>query len=304
MIIVFPDSDIFKGLNFDQFKEFGEVRIYEYGDGIKLADKIRYADIIVSNGYEIDDNFLNLTSAKYICLSSTGFNNVDIKACQDRKVLVSNNPGYGTESVAQLTMTHILNLANGFYDYTKDTKDGRWSKKGNYSLWRENNIQLKDKTLGIIGYGAIGKRVSEMAAAFGMKILTYSARRDDNIGEFLSECDIVSIHTPLSESTKNLISYSEFKNMKKESYLICTSRGGIIDEEALLQALEEGLIAGCGLDVLSKEPPEDNRLINHPKCYVTPHIGWALKEARELALQQVYENIKEYIKGEPINLIK
>lgn len=303
MQINFLDGEYFEDLDLSVLKSFGALRLFQTSDPIPLSERVEGAYILISNGWPINRELLELSTAKYICLSYTGYDGIDLDLCKSYGIQISNIPGYATESVAQMTMLHILNLSNRFYDYLADTRRGDWKASENFTIWKPNTHQLKGKTLGILGYGDIGRRVGELASCWGMQVLPYSLRRDSDFEGFLSCCDMISIHLPLTPETQKLFATREMQMMKDSAFLICTSRGGIIDEDALLEALDKGWIAGAGLDVLAVEPPVGSPLLAHPNCYITPHAGWALQEARQQAITCVSDNIRAYIDGNPINLI-
>ncbi len=306
MKITFLDAQTLGDINFDLFKEFGEVEIYPFTRPHETAERIKQSDIIITNKVVIGENELKTAErAKLICVAATGYNNIDLEAAKKYDVVVANVKGYSTESVAQHVFAHILAFYNSVFEYQNLVRKGGWTKSPIFTNLDFPIFELKGKNLGIIGYGAIGKRVAEIARAFGMNILV--AKRpgveyNDNFRydfEFvLKNSDILTIHTPLTPETKNLITLKELRMMKNSALLVNVARGGIVNEQDLFVALRDGIIRGAIVDVLTAEPPsEGNILFSAPNILITPHIAWTSAEARQKLIEGVISNIRKFLTG-------
>lgn len=315
-IVVMESRTLGTDADLSGFYPLGDVKIYGKSSPEEDADRIKDADIIVLNKIPVNADLLeNAHKLKLICLTATGTNNVDFAYTKKRGIQVVNIRGYSTESVAQHTFAMLFYVYEHLALYDAYVKSGEYSRAETFSFFDYRFNELCGKTWGIIGLGAIGRRVAEIAKAFGCRVIycSPSGRSYDygcerkQLAELLSESDIVSIHTPLTEKTFNLISCNEFMMMKKNAVLLNLGRGNIVNEDALFEALENGRIAGAGLDVLSKEPI----CINNPlmkfkdsgRLLITPHIGWGTAEARQRCVDETVENIKAYLKGTPRNLV-
>ena len=266
----------------------------------KVLSRIKDSEIIITSkgliSRELMEASLNL---KYIGTTATGYNNIDVKAAKDLGIAVTNIPAYSTDAVAQHTMALILEITNSVESHHVSVNDGQWSRNKYFCYWNKPLALLRGKSLGIIGYGAIGKRVAEIAKAFGMEINIYS--RDP---EAAMKSDFVSLHCPLTDENKEMVNTEFLVNMKPGSYLINTARGGLVDEEALARAIKAGFIQGAALDVLAKEPPDnDCPLIGLENCIITPHIAWTPKETRELAVDITVRNVKSWLEGGSLNRV-
>jgi len=250
---------------------------------------------------------------KYIGVMATGYNIVDITAAHIRNIIVTNVPSYSTASVAQLTFAFILELTNHTALYAKSVSNGDWIKSKDFSYHLKPIMELQDKTLGIIGFGQIGKAVAKIAIAFGMKVIVSHKHpeRDRMEGvKFIDEktcfkeADIISLHCPLNESNQQFVNKKLLSSMKATSFLINTSRGGLINEQDLAEALNESVIAGAALDVLSTEPPKaDNPLLQAKNCIINPHVAWATFESRSRLMNVVVNNVKAFLKERSENVI-
>lgn len=244
-----------------------------------------------------------------IALLSTGYNIIDLDYAKEQNLVVCNVPAYSSESVAQLTFALILEQAMGVCKHSEQVKNGEWSRCQDFCFWSQNIIELASKTIGIIGYGSIGRCVAKIANAFGMKVLAFSrSKKEDPTVSFVdldtlcSNSDFISIHCPLTNKTENLINKALIEKMKKTAYIINTARGPIVNEEDVAEALNNDRIAGFCADVLKQEPPkEDNPLLHAKNVYITPHIAWASLDARKRLLNQVYLNIKGFLESNIIN---
>jgi len=278
-----------------------------------VKQAIAGAAIVVSNKVVLDaDTIKNSPSLKLICVSATGTNNVDLSAAKMHDVLVCNVRDYATPSVTQHVFTLILALMTNLKRYEQAVEKGDWTNSQQFCLLDYPISELSGKTLGIVGYGVLGKSVAKIAQAFGMQVCLQTRTKGDSdfpyvsLTQLLQSSDIVSLHCPLTEQTRNMIGADEFALMKPHSILINAARGGIVHEQALADALLEGKIGGAGIDVLSVEPPgADNPLLNPsiPNLIVTPHIAWASRESRQRCLEEVAKNIRAYQAGKPRNLV-
>jgi glycerate dehydrogenase len=277
----------------------------------ETLERVKGAQVVVSNKVILSKEILEKCPAlKLICVAATGYNNVDTAAAKDLGIVVCNCPGYSTPSVVQLAASMIFALATRLVEYAGAVKRGLWQKSSQFCMLDFPIIELKGKKLGIIGYGALGKELAQLMRALGMEILIAESRSTKEgrlpLHEVLRESDVVSIHAPLTDETRNLIRKKELRLMKRSAFLINTARGGIVDEHDLAEALKEGLIAGAGVDVLSKEPPSaDNPLLQSdvPNLILMPHVGWASIESRRRLLEVIRMNIQLFLEGKPQNLV-
>ena len=302
-------------LSWEGLKRFGEVVVYDRTPMENVVERAKVAEIIFTNKTVIDEMVLNLLpSLKYIGVLATGYNIVDTEAAKKKKVIVANVPGYGSASVAQMTFALLLELTQHVQRHSDAAVNGKWSQSVDYCFWDYPLIELAGKTMGIIGYGNIGRKVAEIAQAFGMNIIAskrasgalsqHENFRWAELPELLQLSDVVSIHCPLTEETRGLINQESLRMMKKSAFLINTSRGPIIVENDLAEALNTSVIAGAGLDVLSQEPPQqDNPLFKAKNCIITPHIAWATLEARVRLMDITVSNLKAYLSGNPVNVV-
>ncbi len=288
------------------FDALGEVEYCESYNKDKMRDAARDADVLILNKTVVDKAFFDACpNLKCICLLATGYNNIDLVTARERGVAVCNVPGYSTDAVAQLVFGFMLQLAVSLPQYQKSTRDGVWCSSTRYTYLSWDMHELAGKTLGIIGYGSIGRKVAQIGHAFGMNILVHTRTvREDGIAEFgslqdvLQRADFLSLHCPLTDETRGLIGTEELAMMKPTAFLINTSRGAVVNEQALADALNNGVIAGAGIDVLEIEPMDSSCPYRTAKnCLVTPHIGWAATEARARLLVEVAENIRAFANG-------
>lgn len=299
-------------MNLTPFDALGEVEYCESYDKDKMRGAAKDADVLILNKTVVDKAFFDACpNLKCICLLATGYNNIDLVAARERGVAVCNVPGYSTDAVAQLVFGFMLQLAVSLPQYQKSTRDGVWCSSTRYTYLSWEMHELAGKTLGIVGYGAIGRKVAQIGHAFGMNILAHTRTvRGDGIAEFasldevLTRADFLSLHCPLTEQTKGLIGKQELAMMKPTAFLINTSRGAVVEEQALADALNNGIIAGAGIDVLETEPMDSSCPYRTAKnCLVTPHIAWAATEARARLLVEVAENIRAFASGKRRNRV-
>ena len=301
-------------LSWDDFKELGDLTIYDRTPSDKIIERANEADILITNKTPITKEIIDcLPNLKFIALMSTGYNIVDYVYLKEKGIPVSNIPSYSTDAVAQLVMSFILELAMNVGLHSESVKSGEWSACSDFCYWKSPLTELTGKTLGIFGLGKIGKAVAERAKAFGMNIVAYTPRIHGNepeyiklvsLDEMLNLSDIISMHCPLTPETEGVVNKEFISKMKDGAYFINTSRGTVVDEYALADALNTGKIGGAGLDVLSTEPPKkDNPLLSAKNCFITPHIAWASYETRKRLVSILYGNINAFIDGKPQNVI-
>ncbi len=292
-----------------------EYIVYDSTPQDKVLERCADADIIVTNKKLITGEIISaLPSLKFIATLSTGYNVVDIKAARQRNIPVSNIPAYSTDGVAQLVFALLLEMTNSVAIHDESVKNGEWCKCEHFCYWKTPLTELRNKTFGIIGFGKIGSAVANIANAFGMKVIAYSpnTRTYNGFGQVeftdkervIRESDVISLHCPLTEETEGMVDIEFLKKMKKSAFLINTSRGPVIVEKDLAEALNKDIIAGAGLDVLSQEPAdESNPLLKCKKCIITPHIAWASLEARTRLMNIFEGNIKAFLEGTPRNVV-
>ena len=304
MKIVFLDAITMGDASLDEMASLGELTVYPSSTAEEARERVRDADVACLNKVIVDKAFLDAApKLKLICEAGTGINNIDVGLCEQRGVLVKNVAGYSTDSVAQTAWMHILNLSGRAFHYNEFVRSGQYSKNVVHVDYRHPFTEIAGKTLGIIGMGAIGQKVAAIGKAFGMNVIYYSTSGTSHckdypsvsLDEMLEKADVISIHAPYNERTAGLIGLEEFRKMKRTAYLVNTGRGGIAVEEDLAKALDEGLIAGAGIDVYVKEPlPLSSPLMHleHPeKLLLTPHIAWYSVEARARLAHEMAQNI-------------
>ena len=273
------------------------------------------AEVVFSNKVIFDEEtFKKCPNLKYIGVCATGYNVIDIEAAKRHGVTVTNVPAYSTDAVAQLTWGFIIELVNHISVHNKSIHEGEWCKSEIFCYWLDKVTELSGKTLGVIGYGNIGRKVTDIALIFGMKVLVYTAHPDkyeakENMkfvskDEVFKNADIITLHCPMNDETKGMICKENIEKMKDGIYIVNVSRGGLVNEQDLADALKSGKVAGAAADVVSVEPiKEDNPLLGAPNMILTPHIGWASVEARERLIQAVADNLKAYLNGEKLNVL-
>ncbi|MDE7345120.1 MAG: D-2-hydroxyacid dehydrogenase [Muribaculaceae bacterium] len=302
-------------LSWDRLKALGEVTVYDRTAPEETIEHSAGAEILLTNKTIIDRNIIEkLPDLRYIGVLATGYNVVDTAAAREKGIVVTNIPAYSTDSVAQMVFSLLLAITNNVEHYTADNRAGRWSRNADFCYWDSPLIELAGKTFGIVGFGNIGSKVAGIALAFGMKVLALSSkpadvlpggvRKADDLDQLLHESDVLSLHCPLTDSTKHLINASTLAKMKPSAILINTGRGPLVDETALAAALNSGVLRGAGVDVLSCEPPTiDNPLLYARNCSTTPHLGWATMEARQRLMDIAVANVANFIEGYPTNVV-
>ncbi|MEO9894099.1 D-2-hydroxyacid dehydrogenase [Aurantibacter sp.] len=304
-------------LNWEGLKEIGDLTIYdrtEFAED-KIIEAIADAEIILTNKTPLSRKVLQkCTTVKYIGVLATGYNVVDIKAAKGLGIVVTNVPVYSTTAVAQMTMALLLEMCHHVGEHNNAVKRGEWAASKDFCFWNYPLIELQDKTIGIIGMGQIGQATAKLAEAFGMKILTAGSRKKPELAsdklqfvtmdELLENSDVISLHCPLLETTKGIINEQSIKKMKDGVMLINTSRGPLIVEKDLKNALDTGKVAYAAVDVVSKEPIDPNNvLLSADNCIITPHIAWAPKESRARLLKTAIDNLKSFMNNDSKNVV-
>lgn len=293
-------------LSWDKLNAFGTLSIFDKTEDDAITDRCKDADIIITNKTPIRKATLEKADQlKIIAVTATGYNIVDVAAATQRGVIVCNVPGYGTDSVAQHTFALILELTNHTGINEQSVRRGEWANSEHFCYTRKPIIELRDKVLGIVGYGKIGQQVGEVAKAFGMKVLYYSrSKQSVSLEELFATSDMVSLHCPLTSSNEKFVNSALISKMKSTAFLVNTSRGQLINEKDLADALKSNVIAGAALDVLSKEPPEQsNPLIGLSNCMITPHTAWLSQEARSRIMEITFQNIAKALDGNPQHVV-
>ena len=299
-------------LNWEGLESLGELTVYDRTLPSELMQRAADAEVLVTNKTLITaENMAALPELKYIGVLATGYNVVDIDAAKARGIVVTNIPAYSTASVAQMVFAHILNITQRVGYYADENKQGRWTKNADFCYWDTQLVELQGKKMGIVGFGNIGQATARIAQAFGMEVCVYSSKpqfvlpsgiKKMDLDELFAECDVISLHCPLTPDTKEMVNAERLSKMKKNAILINTGRGPLINEQDLADALNEGRIAAAGLDVLSVEPSvEGNPLLTARNCFITPHIAWATLEARTRLMDIAVQNLKSYQKGQIVN---
>ncbi|MEM6278644.1 MAG: D-2-hydroxyacid dehydrogenase [Verrucomicrobiota bacterium] len=299
-------------LSWEGLEAFGEVVVHERTAPEDVVERCEGAQVVLTNKALVPAEAIQaLPDLEYIGVVATGVNIVDLEAAKEAGVKVTNVPGYSTDSVAQLTFALILELASRAGDHSKAVGEGAWESCADFSFTTGPIVEMAGRRLGIVGFGAIGQATAKIASAFGMDVVVYNRTQEKVVGypyleldELISTSDIVSLHCPLTPDTQDLMNAERLASMKKGAWLINTSRGPLIDEPALAEALHSGQIGGAGLDVLCREPmSQGNPLRTAPNCLITPHIAWATYEARVRLIDQVVANVKAWIDGSPVNVV-
>lgn len=301
-------------LTWDEFQAFGPCEIHDRTHRSEVVARARDAEIVLTNKTVLDRETLgSLPKLRYIGVLATGYNVVDVKAARERDIPVCNIPEYGTANVAQSTFALLLELTNRLGHHAGTVRDGRWCASEDFCYWDFPLIELQELKLGLVGAGRIGQAVAKIAVAFGMEVIAFDRFPSDHLPEFIRltdletlfrESDVVSLHCPLSPENTELVNAARLKLMKPSAFLINTARGGLVNEADLARALDEGRLAGAGLDVLSVEPPvPDNPLLKAKNCLVTPHIAWATRSARARLIHMAAENVKAFVDGRPTNVV-
>ena len=301
-------------LSWEPLKEWGKLTVYNRTSAEDLIKHVQDADMVLTNKCRLKEEELRqLPRLKYIGELATGYNNIDIEYAHRHGIVVSNIPSYSTESVVQMTFAHIFNITNQVSHYASEVRAGRWSRNPDFCYWDTPLRELAGRTLGIVGLGHIGMRVAQVAHCMGMDVFALTSKEKDQLPVgvqkttlegLLGVSDILTLHCPLSSDTYHLINEERLAMMHEGSVLINTSRGALVDEKAVADALASGHLLAYGADVMSKEPPRaDNPLLSQARAYLTPHIAWATFEARQRLMKIAVENVKAFVEGHPQNVI-
>ena len=304
-------------LSWSELEKLGELTVYDrtsLTDEEEIAARIDNADILLTNKTPVSAAALDKNpGVKYISVLATGYNIVDVEAARARGIPVSNVPAYGTAAVAQFAIAMLLEICHHVAHHSETVHAGRWEQSPDWCYWDYPLIELQGKTMGIIGFGRIGQQTGRIAKAMGMNILATGSRPTDSgreiaeyveLDELLARSDVIALHCPLFPSTQGIISRENIAKMKDGVILLNNSRGPLIDEQALADALNSGKVYAAGLDVVSTEPIRgDDPLLKAKNCFITPHISWAPKESRQRIMDCTVENIKAFLDGEPVNVV-
>ena len=301
-------------LSWKGLEELGMLTVYDRTRPEETVARAAEADIVLTNKVIINREMMaQLPQLKYIGVLATGYNVVDIEAAHERGIIVTNVPAYSTESVAQMVFAHLLTVTNRTEHYALQNRQGRWTKNPDFCYWDFSHMELAGKTFGIVGLGNIGRRVAEIALAFGMQVKALTSKSANalpagiekaDLEELLASSDIISLHCPLTDSTRHLINRETLSLMRPSAILINTGRGPLVDDQAVASALAEGQLAAFCADVLTEEPPKvDNPLLSQPNAFITPHIAWATEEARSRLLQVAISNVRAFLNAKPQNVV-
>ena len=299
-------------LSWKKMEELGDLIIYDRTLPEELLSRATCAEALITNKTIISAEAMDLLpNLKYIGVLATGYNVVDIEAAKRKGIIVTNIPAYSTRSVAQMVFAHLLNITQRVGYYACENQEGRWTNNLDFCYWDTPLMELDGKKMGIVGYGNIGQAVAAVAISLGMDVYVYSSKpqfmlpqgiQRMDIDELFATCDVVSLHCPLTDTTKEMVNAKRLSTMKPTSILINTGRGSLVNEQDLADALNNHVIAAAGLDVLSCEPPKaDNPLLSARNCFITPHIAWATQEARSRLMNVAVENLKGFINNKVIN---
>lgn len=301
-------------LSWSGLEMLGDLTVFERTPEARILDRAADAEILFTNKTPLKaDTVSNLPKLKYIGVLATGFNVVDINAARERGIPVTNIPTYGTRSVAQMVFAHILNFTQRVEYHARTVREGRWSECPDFCYWDFPLMELDGRTLGIVGFGRIGRATAELGRAFGMKVLACDASplkdlpqgmTEASLEDLFAKSDFVSLHCPLTADNTHMVNADRLRLMKKEAFIVNTSRGPLIDEAALAESLKAGTIAGAGLDVLETEPPSaGNPLSGLRNCFITPHISWATRSARSRLMETAVRNLQAFLDEKPENVV-
>lgn len=302
-------------LSWEGLKDLGECKVYDRTKPADVLSRIKSAEVVITNKVVLDEQMIGqLPSLRYIGVTATGYNVVDVQAASRKGIVVTNIPAYSTDSVAQLVFSHILNVVNRVELHANSVKSGQWTTSPDFAYWKSPQMELAGKTLGIIGFGRIGRKVAQIGQALGMKVIFHNRSKVADapvevsqltLEEVFAQSDVISLNCPLSDENSRFVNQQLLQTMKPSAILINTGRGGLVNEADLAAALNAGTIGAAGLDVLSTEPPQpDNPLLSANNCYITPHIAWATLEARQRLMNITVENLQCFISGNAQNVVK
>lgn len=314
-IVVMDGNGVNPGdISWEKIEQFGQLTVYPRTTPEEVLDHVGDAEIVLTNKTVFDAEIISrLTNTKYIGVLATGYNVVDLKAAREHGIVVTNIPAYSTDSVAQMTFAHILNVTNRVDHYARASREGEWSRCPDFCYWDQPLMELSGKTIGIVGLGHIGMKVARIARDFGMDVFALTSKDATSLPEgiqkttlegILGASDIISLHCPLTNSTREIINAESLAKMRKGTILVNTGRGPLVNEADVAAALHTGHLAAYCADVMCSEPPSsDNPLFQEPNAFITPHVAWATVEAR-LRLMDIAEgNIKAFLSGNPVNVV-
>ena len=302
-------------LSWEGLTQLGECKVYDRTKPAEVFNRIKNAAVVITNKAVIDEPLIEkLPDLRYIGVTATGYNVVDVEAASRKGIMVTNIPAYSTDSVAQLVFSHILNVVNRVEMHANSVTSGEWIRSPDFAYWKSPQMELAGKTLGIVGFGRIGRKVAEIGLAFGMKVIFHNRSKVTDapvdvsqltMEEVFAESDVLSLNCPLSAENSGFVNQKLLRTMKHSAILINTGRGGLVNEADLAIALNGRIIAAAGLDVMSTEPPKpDNPLFSAKNCFITPHIAWATLEARQRLMNITVENLHCFISGKAQNVVK
>jgi glycerate dehydrogenase len=302
-------------LSWDALRSLGELEVFDRTSEDAIVTRAGEADALLTVRTPLSARTLKqLERLRYVGAIFTGYDEIDLKAARELNILVTNVPTYGTASVAQLVFALLLELCHHVALHSAATHAGEWSRSPDFSFWKTPLVELQGKTMGIVGFGRIGRHAAEIAKAMGMRVIAADAGRKEapdwpgfrwcDVDELMAAADVVSLHCPLLPQTRGIVNASSLSKMRPGSFLINTSRGPLVVEQDLADALNDGRLAGAAVDVLSSEPPPlDNPLLRAKNCIVTPHIAWATKEARIRLIESAAANLRGFLDGRPVNVV-
>jgi glycerate dehydrogenase len=291
-----------------------DCQIFDRTPEPEIVSRAKDATLVLTNKTPLNSETLeSLPALRYIGVLATGYNIIDVDKAAQKGIVVTNVPLYGTDSVAQMVFALLLELCNGVGVHNDAVRQGEWTRSPDWSFWKQPLVELSGKKMGIVGYGRIGRKVAEIAQAFGMSVMVTGTKRPENLSpqiawgsldDMFAAADVVSLHCPLTPSTSGMVNSERVSRMKPSAFLINTSRGGLVVEQDLASALNSGKLAGAGLDVLKTEPPTDHSLLIGAKnCIVTPHIAWATRESRSRLLNTAVSNVAAWLSGRATNVV-
>lgn len=316
-IAVLDVKSIGEGLDYSPLYRLGDVEMYDYTSREDVVDRLKDIEVTVSNKIIYDESILSqLPKLKLICMTGTGYNHIDVNAAAEHGIGVTNVVDYCTDSVAQHTLAMVFHLLNNIGYYMQYVQSGLYIGDEDFTHFEKTYREVSKLQWGIVGMGNIGRRVAEIAQSFGASVVYYStsgknvsqAYKHLALDELLSSCDIITIHAPLNDSTRGLFGYEQFRQMKKDAVIVNVGRGGIIDEHCIEKVLNENLVTGIGLDVLTSEPMTADsplrNLVKDSRLLITPHVAWASLEARQRVITEVADNIDAFVKGVKRNRVE
>lgn len=301
-------------LSWDPLRTLGEVSIFDRTSPRELHERAEGCQALLTNKTPLDgETIRSLPDLRYIGILATGCNLVDLKTADELGITVCNIPAYSTDSVAQMAIALLLAATNRVESYTQLNREGRWAASADFCYTVAPIVELAHKTIGIFGFGNIGEKVGEIAHSFGMRVMAFTSKSAERLPAWvekgsednLGDCDVVSLHCPLTDDTREMVNRQWLDKLKKGAILVNTARGQLMDEKAVCEALVDGRLAALCTDVLPQEPPrEDDPLLKAPNVFVTPHIGWASREARQRLLEIAVDNLRAFMEGHPQNVVK